>query len=87
MEIEKAVEYCENHECNECVIHTQNLDTRTKEEWENGVLCCENLTRYDEEGILSGKVKKWCDMCHVQYDCDDKDEFINSDSDSCPYYA
>ncbi len=56
MKIEQAIEYCENHECTECPIYTKKLDKRTKEEWMNGVLCCENLTRYNfENGQIVAK--------------------------------
>lgn len=43
MTLDEAVKYCEEHECEECIIFTENLDKRTKSEQMAGTLCCENL--------------------------------------------
>ena len=41
-----ATAYCERHECKECYIHKNNLDTRTMEEWRSHTPCCENIYDY-----------------------------------------
>ena len=51
---EQAIDYCETHECKECVIYINNLDTRTKDEWMSGILCCSNLLRYE---LVKGHIK------------------------------
>ena len=38
--------YCENHECKDCYIYKNNLDTRTKEERRLYTPCCENIHDY-----------------------------------------
>lgn len=33
------------------------------------------------------KENNWCSMCHVNDECEEKDSFLESDEDACPYYA
>lgn len=33
------------------------------------------------------KKEKWCDMCHFQNDCEDKEDFLESDEPACPSYS
>ena len=47
-----AVHYCENHECKDCYIYKNNLDTRTKEEYLLHTPCCENIHDYLERNDL-----------------------------------
>lgn len=43
MDLEEAINYCEEHECTECIVHLNNLDKRTREQIFNGTPCGENL--------------------------------------------
>ena len=31
--------------------------------------------------------EKWCDSCHCQNDCEEKEEYLESEDVYCPYYA
>lgn len=46
-----AVHYCEHHECQDCYIYKNNLDTRTKDEYFD-TPCCENIHDYLERNNL-----------------------------------
>ena len=41
-----AIWYCENHECKDCYIYKNDLDSRTKEECRLHTPCCENIHDY-----------------------------------------
>lgn len=41
-----AVQYCENHECQDCIIYINNLDIRTEEEYLSHIPCCKNIYDY-----------------------------------------
>lgn len=43
MTLDEAIKYCEEHECEECIIFTENLDKRTRLEYIKGTPCCVNL--------------------------------------------
>ena len=45
MTLEEAVVFCEEHECGECPVVLEGIDTRTIEEKLGGKLCCENLVK------------------------------------------
>nr|DAE33805.1 MAG TPA: hypothetical protein [Bacteriophage sp.] len=47
-----AVHYCEHHECKDCYIYKNNLDTRTKDECFY-TPCCENIHDYLERNDLN----------------------------------
>lgn len=36
---------------------------------------------------IKDKEENWCDVCHVRFDCEEKEEYLKSDDTSCPYYA
>ena len=44
-----AVAYCEAHECTDCYIYKNNLDTRTREEWLSYTPCSKNIHDYLEK--------------------------------------
>lgn len=48
-----AVRYCETHECKDCYIYKNNLDTRTKNEYLLHTPCCENIHDYLERNDLN----------------------------------
>ena len=37
--------------------------------------------------MMNEKEQEWCNTCHVQHDCEDKEEFLESDEKSCFMYA
>lgn len=41
----EAVIYCEEHECSECIITKENIETRSADDILNGVPCLINLVR------------------------------------------
>ena len=51
MNWEKAVEYCENHECMECPIYINNLDKRTEKERRAHIPCVINLVDKDKREV------------------------------------
>ena len=77
MKIEDAIDYCENHECDECVIHNQKLDKRTKGQWYNGVPCAENLLSVENPPLCAECICRTCghnirgegSECHGCNDC------------------
>ena len=46
-----ATAYCERHECKDCYIYKNNLDTRTPNEYFD-TPCCENIHDYMERNDL-----------------------------------
>ena len=51
---EKAVKWCEEHECTECDIYLKGLDKRTKEERYLHVPCYKNLVTEDTNKFKKG---------------------------------
>lgn len=50
----KAKEFCDNHECTECIVLINNLDKRTYEEKiKQSKLCCENLLDIPEDEVYN----------------------------------
>ena len=47
-----AVRYCETHECKDCCIYKNNLDTRTKNEYLLHTPCCKNIHDFMERNNL-----------------------------------
>lgn len=41
----------------------------------------------DADANKKEKMRNWCDMCHNQHDCEDKEEFLDSECESCFQYA
>lgn len=33
------------------------------------------------------KREKWCNQCHAQDDCEDKEKFLESEETTCTWYA
>ena len=47
-----AVAYCEKHECTDCYVYKNNLDTRSLNEYRLHTPCCENIYTYMERNNL-----------------------------------
>lgn len=43
----------------------------------------ENLNKY----FVEKKKEKWCNKCHCKEECEDKEEFLKSDNDLCPWFV
>ena len=48
-----AVAYCQKHDCKECYIYKNNLDTRSEEDYRLHTPCCENIYTYLEKCNLN----------------------------------
>lgn len=58
MNADEAVKYCEDHECEECIIFTENLDRRTIHEKCSHIPCCLNLLDGDTYRLMVNKFLK-----------------------------
>lgn len=47
----------------------------------------EQMFKNNEDANKKEKMRNWCDMCHNQHDCEDKESFLDSECESCFQYA